>query len=35
VSQFYRDKTAGRYSNDEAERLEADIFAAQTEGRIR
>lgn len=35
VSQFYRDKTAGKYSNDEAERLEADIFAAQTEGRIR
>lgn len=35
VSQFYRDKTAGKYSDDEAERLEADIFAAQTEGRIR
>lgn len=35
ISQFYRDKTAGRYSADEAQRLEADIFAAQKEGRIR
>ncbi|WP_144982919.1 hypothetical protein [Halomonas sp. C22] len=35
ISQFYRDKTAGRYSADEAERLEADIFAAQREGRVR
>jgi len=34
ISQFYRDKTAGRYSADEAERLEADIFAAQQEGRV-
>lgn len=35
ISQFYRDKTTGRYKADEAERLEADIFAAQQEGRIR
>lgn len=35
ISQFYRDKTAGRYSADEAQRLEADIFAAQREGRVR
>lgn len=35
ISQFYRDKTAGRVKADEAERLEADIFAAQQEGRVR
>ncbi|SNY95565.1 hypothetical protein [Halomonas sp. hl-4] len=35
ISQFYRDKTAGRYAADEAQRLEADIFAAQREGRVR
>ncbi|MCC5904042.1 MAG: hypothetical protein JJT87_19195 [Halomonas sp.] len=35
ITQFYRDKTAGRYSADEAQRLEADIFAAQRESRIR
>lgn len=35
ISQFYRDKTAGRVSAAEAERLEADIFAAQQEGRVR
>lgn len=35
ISQFYRDKTAGRYAADEAQRLEADIFAAQKEGRVR
>ena len=35
ITQFYRDKTAGRYSADEAQRLEADIFAAQREGRVR
>lgn len=34
ISQFYRDKTAGRYGAEEAERLEADIFAAQSEGRV-
>ncbi|WP_280568249.1 hypothetical protein [Chromohalobacter sp. 296-RDG] len=34
ISQFYRDKTAGRYSAEEAQRLEADIFAAQREGRV-
>lgn len=35
INQFYRDKTAGRYGAEEAERLEADIFAAQREGRVR
>lgn len=35
IGQFYRDKNSGRYSAEEAERLEADIFAAQTEGRVR
>jgi len=35
IGQFYRDKNSGRYSADEAQRLEADIFAAQTEGRVR
>jgi len=35
ITQFYRDKTAGRYAADEAQRLEADIFAAQREGRVR
>lgn len=34
INQFYRDKTAGRYGAEEAERLEADIFAAQSEGRV-
>lgn len=37
IKQFYTDKTAGKYRNnpDEAKRLEADIFAAQSEGRVR
>lgn len=35
ISQFYRDKTAGKYSAEEAQRLEADIFAAQRQGRVR
>ncbi|MBW5800672.1 hypothetical protein [Halomonas elongata] len=35
ISQFYRDKTAGRYGAEEAQRLEADIFAAQRDGRVR
>ena len=35
IRQFYEDKRRGRYSKDEAARLEADIFAAQQEGRIR
>jgi len=35
IGQFYRDKQNGKYGADEAERLEADIFAAQTEGRVR
>ena len=34
ISQFYRDKTQGKYGRDEAQRLEADIFRAQKEGRI-
>ena len=35
ISRFYRDKTRGKFSPDEAQRLEADIFKAQQEGRIR
>lgn len=37
VSQMYRDKTDGKYRGREAEfkALEADMFAAQTEGRFR
>jgi hypothetical protein len=35
IDKFYRDKSAGKVKGDEAERLEADIFAAQKEGRIR
>ena len=35
IKQFYQDKTQGKYTADEAQRLEADIFRAQTEGRIR
>ncbi|NWO10166.1 hypothetical protein HLV40_07115 [Chromohalobacter salexigens] len=35
INQFYRDKTSGVYGAEEAERLEADIFAAQREGRVR
>lgn len=35
IRQFYEDKRRGRYSKDEAARLEADIFAAQQEGRVR
>lgn len=35
ISRFYRDKTQGKYDRDEAQRLEADIFKAQQEGRIR
>lgn len=35
IKQFYKDKSAGKYSADEGQRLEADIFAAQREGRIR
>lgn len=35
ISAFYRDKAAGRYPADEAKAIEADIFAAQSEGRIR
>lgn len=34
ISQFYRDKTNGRYSEEEARQLEADLFKAQAEGRI-
>lgn len=35
ITQFYTDKAAGRYAPEQAQRLEADIFAAQKEGRIR
>lgn len=35
ITQFYTDKTQGRYKPDEAAQLEADIFAAQAEGRVR
>ncbi|WP_288365630.1 hypothetical protein [uncultured Marinobacter sp.] len=35
ISKFYRDKTQGKYAPDEAQRLEADIFQAQQENRIR
>lgn len=35
INTFYREKTSGRYTPDEAKKIEADIFAAQTEGRIR
>lgn len=35
ITAFYKDKAAGRISGDEAQRLEADIFAAQREGRVR
>lgn len=34
ITQFYRDKTTGRYSDDEARQLEADLFKAQQEGRV-
>lgn len=37
ITAFYKDRAAGRYRNDpnEAKRLEADIFAAQREGRVK
>lgn len=34
ISDFYRDRMKGKFSKEEAERLEADIFAAQKEGRV-
>ena len=34
ITQFYRDKTTGKYSDDEAALLEADLFKAQVEGRV-
>lgn len=34
ISAFYRDKAAGKYSQADAAALEADIFAAQRQGRI-
>ena len=34
ISQFYKDRTQGKYSDDQAKALEQDIFLAQTEGRI-
>ena len=35
ITGFYKDKVDGKYSQDEAQRLEADIFKAQKEGRVR
>ena len=35
INEFYRKKREGRYSADEAARMEADIFAAQKQGRVR
>lgn len=35
IKQFYTDKANGKYSAEEGKRLEADIFAAQREGRVR
>jgi len=35
ISRFYKQKASGRLDPKEAERLEADIFAAQREGRVR
>lgn len=35
ITQFYKDKVNRKYAKAEAEALEADIFAAQVEGRIR
>lgn len=34
INRFYKDKTQGRYSDDQAQAIEADIFAAQSDGRI-
>lgn len=34
IKQFYRDKTDGRYSEEEGQRIEKEIFAAQREGRV-
>jgi hypothetical protein len=35
VARFYDDMRRGKYSSDEAARIEQDIFAAQAEGRFR
>lgn len=35
ITQFYRDRQQGQYSKEEGERVEADIFAAQQQGRVR
>lgn len=35
IKQFYTDKANGKYSAEDGKRLEADIFAAQSEGRVR
>ena len=35
ITQFYREKTDGRITGDQAKQTEADIFAAQNEGRVR
>lgn len=34
INQFYRDKTTGRYSEEEGRKLEDDLFKAQAEGRV-
>jgi len=35
IKRFYQEKSLGKYSADEGQRLEADIFQAQKEGRTR
>ncbi|WP_110665191.1 hypothetical protein [Salinicola halophilus] len=35
ITKFYRDRQQGQYSKEEGERVEADIFAAQQQGRVR
>ncbi|WP_110647602.1 hypothetical protein [Salinicola peritrichatus] len=34
IQKFYKDRREGRYSREEGERVEADIFAAQQQGRV-
>lgn len=34
ITQFYKDKREGKYSEEEAKKIDADIFAAGNEGRI-
>jgi len=35
IKQFYQEKAQGKFGEDEGQKLEADIFRAQSEGRIR